>query len=57
MAEYALTCPPCGQRLSAASDAELIRTVQAHARAEHAMELSAEDVRAKMAAQGKAPTP
>lgn len=48
MADYTAICPPCGQAITAATEEELIRAVQAHAREEHGHDVSSEDVRAAM---------
>ncbi len=48
---FKMTCPPCGQEISAASEDELIVAVREHARTDHNQELSPDDVRAAMAPQ------
>lgn len=48
VAEYTAICPPCGQAITAATEEELIRAVQAHAREEHGHDLSPDDARAVM---------
>ena len=43
--EHSVTCPACGGTLSAATEAELIEKVQAHAKNEHDKDLTAEQIR------------
>jgi predicted small metal-binding protein len=40
----AITCPPCGTKLTAETEAELVALAQQHARDEHAMEVDADEV-------------
>ncbi len=39
-----VTCPACGGAIGAGTQEELIRLVQAHAKEDHGMDLSAEKV-------------
>ncbi len=45
MASLSVTCPPCGQVLTADTEDELVRIVQEHAGTEHGHTLSDADVR------------
>jgi predicted small metal-binding protein len=42
--EHSVTCPTCGGTIVAATQAELIEKVQAHAKDKHGKDLSAEQV-------------
>ena len=51
--EHSVTCPACGGAINAATQDELIRMVQDHAKKDHQMDLSAEKVLEMEKAQAK----
>ncbi len=50
---HSVTCPACGGTINAGTQAELITLVQAHAKENHNMDLSAEKVLAMEKAQAE----
>lgn len=48
MGEHSVTCPACGQSLTAHGEDELVKTFKEHAHHHHGMDMSEEQAREKV---------
>ena len=48
MAELSVSCPACGQSLTAPNEDELVKVFKEHAKHQHSMELSEEEAKEKV---------
>ena len=54
MARFSVVCPPCGARFEAETEDEFVRIVADHAKANHGLAFTREDILERAAEQAKA---